>query len=112
MNFEVNYIPELSAGKKALRGFGVRGAMNSTFQGSAADIIKIAMVRADKALRESGLDAKLILQVHDELIVEASAADAEAAMALLVREMEAAAELSVKLSVDAKIGGSWYDCKD
>jgi len=106
------YIPELSAGKKVLQAFGERVAMNSPIQGSAADIIKIAMIRADRALRASGLDAKLILQVHDELIVEASAADADAACALLVREMEAAASLSVALSVDAKIGKSWFDCKD
>ncbi len=104
-------IPELSASKKPLRAFGERVAMNSPIQGSAADIIKIAMVRTDAALRASGLDAKLILQVHDELIVEAAASDAEAAKALLVREMEAAASLSVTLSVEANIGESWYDCK-
>ena len=86
--------------------------MNSPIQGSAADIIKIAMIRADRALRASGLDAKLILQVHDELIVEASAADADAACALLAREMEAAASLAVALSVEARIGKSWFDCKD
>ncbi len=105
-------IPELKSGKKMLVGFGERVAMNSPIQGSAADIIKIAMIKVDKALRESGLDARLILQVHDELIVEASAADAEAARDILVREMENCAPLTVPLTVSAAIGGTWYDCKD
>ena len=86
--------------------------MNSPIQGSAADIIKIAMIRVDTALRDSGLDAKLILQVHDELIVEASEKDAQAAKELLVREMENCAELSVPLTVSAAIGENWYECKD
>ncbi|MBQ8510739.1 MAG: DNA polymerase I [Clostridia bacterium] len=106
------YIPELSSGKKMLKAFGERVAMNSPIQGTAADIIKIAMINADKALRESGLDAKLILQVHDELIVESSRADAEAACALLVQAMESAVTLDVPLTVSANIGGSWYECKD
>ncbi len=106
------YIPELAAGKKMLRAFGERVAMNSPIQGSAADIIKIAMIRTDKALRESGLDARLILQVHDELIVEARSEDAEAVKAIVVREMESASELSVKLDVSASIGRTWFECKD
>ena len=105
-------IPELKSGKKMLAQFGERVAMNSPIQGSAADIIKIAMVRVDKALRESGLDAKLILQVHDELIVEAAESDAEAAKELLVSEMENCVKLSVPLTVSAAVGKSWYDCKD
>ena len=106
------YIPELTSGKKMLKQFGERVAMNSPIQGSAADIIKIAMIRVDTALRDSGLDAKLILQVHDELIVEASEKDAQAAKELLVREMENCAELSVPLTVSAAIGENWYECKD
>jgi len=105
-------IPELTSGKTMLRQFGERVAMNSPIQGSAADIIKIAMVKVDRALRESGLDAKLILQVHDELILEASEKDAEAAKELLVREMEGCVGLAVPLTADAAIGKSWFDCKD
>ncbi len=106
------YIPELTSGKKMLKQFGERVAMNSPIQGSAADIIKIAMIKADKALRESGLDAKLILQVHDELIIEAAEKDAEAAKELLIREMENCTELSVPLTVSAAVGENWYECKD
>ncbi len=105
-------IPELSASKIPLRQFGERVAMNSPIQGSAADIIKIAMLAVDKALRESGLDAKLILQVHDELIVEAAAADAEKVKELLIREMENCVNLSVPLTVSAAVGETWFDCKD
>ncbi len=105
-------IPELTSSKAVIRQFGERVAMNSPIQGSAADIIKIAMVKADKALRESGLDARLILQVHDELIVEASEADAEAAREILVREMESCVSLTVPLTVSCTVGKSWYDCKD
>ncbi len=105
-------IPELKSGKRMLAQFGERVAMNSPIQGSAADIIKIAMIRVNRALRDSGLDAKLILQVHDELIVEAAERDAEAARELLVREMESAAVLLVPLTVSAAVGKSWYDCKD
>lgn len=105
-------IPELTSGKKMLKQFGERVAMNSPIQGSAADIIKIAMIRVDEALSKSCLDAKLILQVHDELIVEAAESDAEAAKDLLVREMEKCVELSVPLTVSAAVGKTWYDCKD
>ena len=105
-------IPEITSSKKTLKQFGERVAMNSPIQGSAADIIKIAMIRVDKALRDSGLDAKLILQVHDELIVEASVSDAAAAKELLIREMEGCAQLSVPLTVSAAVGETWYDCKD
>ncbi len=105
-------IPELTSSKAVIRQFGERVAMNSPIQGSAADIIKIAMVKADRALRESGLDARLILQVHDELMVEASEADAEAAREILVREMERCVSLTVPLTVSCTVGKSWYDCKD
>ncbi|MCI8388588.1 MAG: DNA polymerase I [Clostridiales bacterium] len=105
------YIPELSSGKKMLRAFGERVAMNSPIQGSAADIIKLAMINVDRTLRASGLDAKLILQVHDELIVESSRGDAEEAMSLLVKEMESAVELLLPLTVSSSIGETWYQCK-
>ena len=85
--------------------------MNTPIQGTAADIIKIAMVRVHRELERSGLDAKLILQVHDELIVEASEQDAAAAGELLKREMEGAVQLKVPLTVDVGRGRSWYDAK-
>jgi DNA polymerase-1 len=105
------FIPELTSGKGMLKKFGERVAMNSPIQGSAADIIKIAMVRVDSALKEADLDARLILQVHDELIVEAAEADADAAAKILKREMEGAVSLQVPLTVELNRGKSWFDCK-
>jgi len=103
------FIPELSESNKMRKKFGERVAMNSPIQGTAADIMKIAMIRVHDRLAGSGLDAKLILQVHDELILEASAQDAEAAMALLCEEMENAVKLSVPLDVEAHIGKNWFE---
>lgn len=105
------YIPEINVSNKQTRAFGERVAMNSPIQGTAADIIKLAMINTSRALKREGLDAKLILQVHDELIVDSSKKDAEAVKALLVREMENAVKLSVPLSVEANVGDSWYECK-
>ena len=103
------FIPELAETNKMRKKFGERVAMNSPIQGTAADIMKIAMIRVHKRLAESGLDARMILQVHDELILEASRADAEAAMTLLREEMENAVALSVPLDVEAHIGASWFE---
>ncbi len=103
------FIPELAESNKMRKKFGERVAMNSPIQGTAADIMKIAMIRVHDRLAKSGLDAKLILQVHDELILEASATDAEAAMALLCEEMENAVKLSVPLDVEAHIGQNWFE---
>ena len=103
------YIPELKMQNKNMQHFGERVAMNSPIQGTAADIIKIAMVRVDERLKASGLDARLILQVHDELIVECHKRDAAAAKEILVREMESAATLAVDLKVGVEEGASWYD---
>lgn len=103
------YIPELAESNKMRKKFGERIAMNSPIQGTAADIMKLAMIRVHRRLAESGLDAKLILQVHDELILEASADHAEAAMALLCEEMEHAVQLSVPLDVEAHIGRNWFE---
>ena len=89
-----------------------RVAMNSPIQGTAADIIKLAMINVARALRESSYDAKLILQVHDELIVDSSRADSTTVRDLLVHEMENCVKLSLPLTVSAAIGDSWYDCKD
>ena len=105
------YIPELKDGKFMVREAARRMAMNSPIQGTAADIIKIAMLRVDKALREAGLEARLVLQVHDELIVECPEAEAEAVAALVTREMEGAAKLAVPLNAEAKTGRSWYEAK-
>ncbi|MBQ4116581.1 MAG: DNA polymerase I [Clostridia bacterium] len=105
------YIPDLKSGKAVLRKFGERVAMNSPLQGTAADIIKIAMINTEKALNESGIDAKLILQVHDELIVEANVNCAEQAKEILQREMENAVKLSVPLTVEIQSGKTWYECK-
>lgn len=105
------YIPELSASSHQLRMFGERVAMNAPIQGSAADIIKIAMVNVDRRLTESGLSARLVLQVHDELIVESPESEKDAAAAILKEEMEKAYKLSVPLIVDMNSGKSWYDTK-
>ena len=113
------YIPELTAQKKPLRSFGERVAMNTPIQGTAADLIKIAMIRTDRALRSAHLDARLILQVHDELVVEAHRKDAQAAAALLKDAMEGVTDLSsqdfphakfpVPLAAELSMGANWYD---
>ncbi len=105
------YIPELTSSKAMMRAFGERVAMNSPIQGSAADIIKVAMIRVEEALEQSGLDARLILQVHDELILEAKDECAEAAAALLKREMECAFAALVPLTAEVSCGKTWYECK-
>ncbi len=103
------HIPELAESNKMRKKFGERVAMNSPIQGTAADIIKLSMIRVHKRLSESGLDAHMILQVHDELIIESSRADAEAALKLLCEEMEGALSLSVPLDVEAHIGQNWFE---
>ncbi len=105
------YIPELNAKNFNLRSFGERAAMNTPIQGTAADIIKIAMVKVSRALAEECPKARLIMQIHDELIVEAENGAAEKAAEILKREMENAAKLSVPLRADVKIGASWYETK-
>jgi DNA polymerase-1 len=106
------YIPELSASNKNMQAFGERVAMNTPIQGAAADLIKIAMIRTDKMLREAGLKARLILQIHDELIVESPIDEADEAERILREAMQGAAELKVPLQVDIGRGKSWYDAKD
>ncbi|MCR5263348.1 MAG: DNA polymerase I, partial [Clostridiales bacterium] len=101
------YIPELNSPKFPLRRFGERVAMNSPIQGTAADIIKKAMVMTDKALKASGTGARLILQIHDELIVECRESDAGKVAEILRSCMESAADLPVPLIVDTEIGHSW-----
>ncbi len=105
------YIPELRTTNKITQGFGERIAMNAPVQGTAADIIKIAMVNVYKRLAAEGLKSKLILQVHDELIVEAEPEEELKAKAILLEEMENAMKLSVPLKVDCNIGKTWFDTK-
>ncbi len=105
------YLPELSTGKAMMRAFGERVARNMPIQGTAADIIKVAMVRVDERLKRENMQARLILQVHDELIVEAPEAESEKAAKILQEEMENAVQLSVPLTADAAIGKTWYDAK-
>ncbi len=103
------YIPELSMSNKNIQALGKRIAMNTPIQGTAADIIKLAMVKVYARLKKELPEARLILQVHDELIVEAKEYDAEKAAQILREEMENVAKLSVPLTADAKIGDSWYE---
>ena len=105
------YIPELSSTKKMEVAFGERVAMNSPIQGTAADIIKLAMVNIDRKLKEKGYDARLILQVHDELIIESHKDCAREVRALMQSEMENAVKLSIPLTVEIAAGASWYEAK-
>ena len=105
------YLPELSSSNFNLRSFGERVAMNMPIQGTAADIIKIAMNRVVHRLEKEGLRARLILQVHDELIVEAPKEEAPLVQQLLTEEMEQAIHLSVPMVAEATIGKTWYDAK-
>lgn len=104
-------IPELSSSNFMTRSFGERIAMNSPIQGTAADVIKIAMIKVWKALRDEGLKTKLILQVHDELILEAPVEEKDRAFRILEENMKSAAELAVELVVDVHEGGDWYSAK-
>ena len=105
------YLPELKSSNYNLRSFGERVALNTPIQGTAADIIKLAMIRVDAALKQAGLQAKLILQVHDELIVECPREETAQAAEILEREMQQVVQLKVPLLVEAKQGASWYDAK-
>ncbi|KPU27831.1 DNA polymerase I [Caloranaerobacter sp. TR13] len=105
------YLPELKSRNFNIRSFGERMAMNTPIQGSAADIIKIAMVNVFNELRKKKLKSKLILQVHDELIIEAHKDELEQVKKILKLQMENAFKLSVPLKVDMKIGDSWYETK-
>lgn len=106
------YLPELNSSNGMLRAFGERVARNMPIQGTAADIIKIAMVRVYNRLKAENMEARLILQVHDELIVEAPENEIEKAAAILSEEMENACEMKVRLRADVNIGKTWYDAKD
>ncbi len=104
-------IPELKSSNFMQRSFGERVAMNSPIQGSAADIIKLAMIRVYERLKTRRLASRLILQIHDELLIETKASEQEEVKALLEEEMKRAADLSVSLEVDLHTGESWYEAK-
>ena len=103
-------LPEIKSSNHNMRSFGERVALNMPIQGAAADIIKLAMVRVHRQLKEAALEARLIMQVHDELIVECPEAEADRVKAILVREMEGAYPLSVPLIAEAHSGKSWLEC--
>ena len=103
------YIPEITAQNGNLRAFGKRVAMNAPIQGTAADIMKLAMLKVDAALRSEGLDARIVMQVHDELVVEVADGQIEDCRRIVKREMESAAELTVPLTVDVTVGKNWLE---
>lgn len=105
------YLPDLRSRNYTLRSFAERMAMNSPIQGSAADIIKLAMLRVDRALAQAGLGAKLLLQVHDELVLEVPEDELAATAEIVRREMESALTLAVPLVVEVKVGQNWRDCE-
>ena len=104
-------IPELKSAQYMQRQFGERVAMNSPIQGTAADIMKIAMNRVDERLRKEKLESRVILQVHDELLVEAKKEEVEEVKQILTEEMRGAADLKVPLEIDLKTGMSWFETK-
>jgi DNA polymerase-1 len=105
------YIPELRERNFSIRAFGERTAANSPIQGSAADLIKIAMIQIDRLLRDSGHESKMLLQVHDELVFEIAPGELDEIRALVVREMEGVAHLAVPLVVDIGVGKNWLETK-
>ena len=107
----IRYIPELKSPNYNIRQFGERVALNTPIQGTAADIIKLAMVRVDQRLISENLKSRLILQVHDELIVEAAEDEVDEVKKILSEEMQGAMELRVPLKVDMSVGHSWFDAK-
>jgi DNA polymerase I len=105
------YIPELTDRNHNIRAFGERVAANAPIQGSAADLIKVAMIRIDAELRERRLESAMLLQVHDELVFEVPPAEEATLRELVVRQMTGAAALSVPLVVDVGVGATWLDAK-
>lgn len=105
------YIPEITSKNFNVRSFGERVALNTPIQGTAADIIKIAMIKTDENLKKAGLDAQIILQIHDEIILESSIEDKEKAIEILRQSMESAASLKVPLLVEIGTGESMYESK-
>ena len=104
-------IPELSSSNFMQRQFGERVAMNAPIQGTAADIMKIAMIRVYDSLKREGLKSRILLQVHDELLLEVWEDEVEKVREILMRDMKGAAELSVSLEIDVHTGKNWYEAK-
>ena len=104
-------IPELASSNFMQRSFGERVAMNSPIQGTAADIMKIAMIRVWERLHQEGLRSRLILQVHDELLIETLQEEEARVRVILAEEMQQAADLAVTLEVDMNVGSDWYESK-
>ena len=111
MFHRIRHIPELKSSNFQVRSFGKRIAMNTPIQGSAADIIKIAMVKVWSELKKRKLKSRLILQVHDELVVETAEDELEEVKEIVMRNMEGAARLSVPLVVDISTGKDWFEAK-
>ncbi len=105
------YIPEINSPNYNLRSFGERAAMNMPLQGTAADIIKIAMIAVERRIKEENLKSKLILQVHDELLVDTCADEVEKVENILKEEMQSAVKLKVPLTVEIECGTRWFDAK-
>jgi len=104
-------IPEINSRNASARGFAERTAVNSPLQGTAADLIKLAMVRIDEALRAGGYETAMLLQVHDELVFECPPGEVDAVGGMVKREMEGACELVVPLVVDLGTGDNWRNAK-
>ena len=105
------YIPELSSKNYMVRQFGSRAAMNTPIQGTAADIMKIAMIKVYRELKNRGIEAKIVLQVHDEMMIEAPEKEIEEVKGILKECMESATTLDVPLIAEISVADNWYDCK-
>ncbi|NLY51187.1 MAG: DNA polymerase I, partial [Firmicutes bacterium] len=105
------YLPDITSRNWARRSFAERTAMNTPIQGSAADIIKVAMLKVAAALKRESLTARMLLQVHDELVFETPREELKKLTSLVKQEMEQAMQLTVPLSVDIKVGPNWYEVK-
>ena len=103
------YLPDLQSDNRQRREMAERMALNAPIQGSAADIIKVAMLNADRAIRAEGLSSRMLLQVHDELVFEVAPGEAEVLETLVRREMAGAADLSVPLDVSVGVGRTWHE---
>ena len=105
------YVPELNSKNYMVRQFGNRVAMNTPIQGTAADIMKIAMIHVNEELKKRGLKAKIILQVHDEMMIEAPESEKEEVKDIMKKEMESAIQLKIPLVAEISEAKNWYDCK-
>ena len=105
------YIPELKSNNYMVRQFGSRAAMNTPIQGTAADIMKIAMIKVYNEIKKRNLKSKIVLQVHDEMMIEAPVEEKEEIKSILKQSMETAVKLNVPLIADISEAKNWYDCK-